>query len=88
MNRPQKYGRKAPVFAGTILALASCAWGNLSPMRALPGTASRFLCYMEKMETSGQQLTLWDRITYSLVLSGPNPQARPTPPPHVQQARL
>jgi len=80
MNRPQTFGRRTPVFAGTVLALASCMWGALPPVRALPGTAQRFYCYMNAMESSGQQLSVWDKITYSLVLAGPNPQARPKPP--------
>ena len=67
------------MLAGTVLALASFAWGTMPPVRALPQTAQRFICYMDAMEKSGQDLGLWDRITYSLVLAGPNPKV--TAPP-------
>lgn len=57
-----------------VLVLVLSGIGALSPLRALPGTAQRFVCYMSALDQSGQHLSLWDKVTYSLVLSGPNPK--------------
>lgn len=63
-----------------VLALVLSGLGALSPLRALPATAHRFVCYMSALDQSGQPLSLWDKVTYSLVLSGPNPkQQQPSP---------
>lgn len=60
------------------LALAATfAWSAPEPVRALPGTAQRFVGYLGSLEGAGQQkLSLWDRVTYSLVLAGGNPKRR------------
>ena len=59
---------------GSVLALVLLALPGISPVRALPVTAHRFICYMSAMSQSGQNLSLWDKVTYSLVLAGPNPK--------------
>jgi len=63
------------VVAVSVLALASFAWGTVGPVRALPSTAQRFFCYLDALGKSGQELTFWDRVTYSLVLAGERPKA-------------
>lgn len=66
--------------ASAALALTLIGLGAVSPIRALPVTATRFISYMNALDQAGQPLSLSDKITYSLVLSGPNPkQVRRSP---------
>jgi uncharacterized protein (DUF2236 family) len=58
------------------MAIASTGW--LAPVREVPATAHRFVCYMNAMERSGQKLNFWDRVTYGLALAGaPEKATRP-----------
>nr|WP_321470350.1 hypothetical protein [uncultured Paludibaculum sp.] len=74
------------MWAAAALALVSLGLGAIEPVRALPATAQRFCSYMQAIDHSGQNLGFWDRIIYSLILSGPNPR-QPRPPSAVR-ARL
>ncbi|WP_321470356.1 hypothetical protein [uncultured Paludibaculum sp.] len=74
MKRETQFGTGAPMATLAVLALILSGMGALSPLRALPATAHRFVCYMTALDQSGQHLSLWDKVTYSLVLSGPNPK--------------
>jgi len=51
------------------------------PVRRLPTTTHRFVCYFSELERHGKGLSLWDRLTISLVLAGteenPSEGARP-----------
>lgn len=40
------------------------------PVRRLPATTHKFVCYFSELEHSGRRLSLWDRIAISLVLAG------------------
>lgn len=60
--------------ASAVLALTLMGIAAVSPVRALPATAHRFISYMNALDQAGQSLSLSDKITYSLVLSGPNPK--------------
>ncbi len=78
VRRNKQFGKSTPVVASAALALTLLGLAAISPVRALPMTAHRFISYMNAIDKSGQTLSLSDKITYSLVLSGPNPkQARP-----------
>ncbi|MBN9659664.1 MAG: hypothetical protein J0H49_15885 [Acidobacteria bacterium] len=79
MSRPIQFGTSTPVLAGAVLVMVSLGLGAIEPVRALPATAQRFISYMHAIEESGQKLGFWDRVTYSLILSGPNPR-QPGPP--------
>ncbi|WP_321470354.1 hypothetical protein [uncultured Paludibaculum sp.] len=74
MSRKQQFGKSTPVVASAALALTLLGLAAISPVRALPSTAHRFISYMNAIDKSGQPMTLADKITYSLVLSGPNPK--------------
>jgi len=39
-------------------------------VRELPTTTQRFFCYFSSLKQSGRALSLWDRLTISLVLAG------------------
>ncbi|MGJ5819496.1 hypothetical protein [Paludibaculum fermentans] len=79
MSRPIQFGTSTPVLAGAVLVMVSLGLGAIEPVRALPATAQRFFSYMHAIDQSGQKLGFWDRVTYSLILSGPNPR-QPRPP--------
>ncbi|MGC4054919.1 MAG: hypothetical protein QM757_39255 [Paludibaculum sp.] len=81
MRRNKQFGKSTPVVASAALALTLLGLAAISPVRALPVTAHRFVSYMHAIDKSGQTMSLADKITYSLVLSGPNPkQVRPVRP--------
>lgn len=44
--------------------------GSVTPLRQVPATAHRFVCYYTAIQKSGQELSFWDRVTYGLVLAG------------------
>ncbi|GIU75545.1 MAG: hypothetical protein KatS3mg004_2632 [Bryobacteraceae bacterium] len=60
--------------AGWLLASAAAAlWlavASPEPVRELPTTTQRFFCYFSSLKQSGRALSLWDRLTISLVLAG------------------
>lgn len=58
----------------SLAAAATFAWSAPEPVRAVPGTVQRFVSYLSVLETGGQELSFWDRVTYSLVLAGGNPR--------------
>lgn len=63
--------------AASVLALLLAAAAP-GPVREVPQTAQRFVCYLQALDAGGQPMTFWDRVTYSLVLAGGNPKvARP-----------
>ena len=47
--------------------------GSVTPLRQVPGTAHRFVCYYTAIQNSGQNLSFWDRVTYGLLLAGTDP---------------
>ncbi len=56
-----------------LLSAAAALWLALAspePVRDLPATTHRFLCYFSGLKQSGRQLSLWDRLAISLVLAG------------------
>jgi hypothetical protein len=56
-----------------LLSAAAALWLTLAPpepVRELPTTTHRFLCYFSGLQKSGQPLSLWDRLAISLVLAG------------------
>lgn len=78
VRRNTQLGKSTPVVASAVLALTLLGLAAISPVRALPITAHRFVTYMHAIDKSGQTMSLADKITYSLILSGPNPkQVRP-----------
>lgn len=77
MNRKNQLGSISPALAGAALVLASLTWSAVPPVRALPSTAQRFVRCLDAIDKSGQKLSLWDKVTYSLVLAGmDNSQAK------------
>jgi hypothetical protein len=58
------------ILGASLVVLLSLAWGAPQPVRALPSTAHRFICYMNAIDGSGQKLGFWDKVTYSLALAG------------------
>ena len=52
---------------------------GFAPLRQVPATAARFVCYLGAMEQSGQQLGFWDRVTYGLVLAGSDDEKKGEP---------
>jgi hypothetical protein len=73
-RRIQIRGNK-PLLAAVALLAISFSWAAPQPVRAIPGTAQRFFCYLHAMDRSGQKLSFWDKVTYSLVLSSLNGSA-------------
>lgn len=86
VNRPNQFGLPAAAVAVAVLWMASLGLGAFRPVRAMPATAHRFFDYMRAIDQSGQNLGFWDKLTYSLILAGPNPR-RPAAPV-VARARL
>lgn len=58
----------------SVALAVAFAWGAPEPVRAVPGTAQRFVGYLSVLQAGGQDLSFWDRVTYSLVLAGGNPK--------------
>ena len=56
-----------------MTALLVAAAGSVTPLRRVPSTAQRFVCYYTAIQESGQQLSFWDRVTYGLLLAGTEP---------------
>jgi len=65
----------------TGLAVAALVGGSVgyAPLRQVPATAQRFVCYLDAMEQSGQELSFWDRVTYGLILAGSNEKKKGGP---------
>lgn len=59
--------------AATALVAVSA---GLAPLREVPQTAQRFVGYLHAMHRSGQDLSLWDRVTYGLLLAGSTEQKK------------
>lgn len=75
MKREAQPGRKKAKLLATLALAATFVWSAPAPVRALPATAQRFVNYLGSLEGAGQEkLSLWDRVTYSLVLAGGNPK--------------
>lgn len=56
-----------------LLSAAAAIWLALAPpdpVRELPTTTQRFLCYFSGLREAGQPLSFWDRLAISLVLAG------------------
>ena len=53
-----------------MMAALVATTGSVTPLRQVPSTAHRFVCYYSKIQQSGQQLSFWDRVTYGLILAG------------------
>lgn len=56
-----------------LLSAAAALWmfaAAPGPVRRLPSTTHKFVCYFAELEHSGKGLSLWDRLTISLVLAG------------------
>lgn len=86
VSRPNQFGIPTTLWVVAALLIASLGLGDIRPVRALPVTAQRFFAYMHAIDQSGQDLGFWDKLTYSLILSGPNPHQSSTRP--VARARL
>jgi len=65
----------------TGFAVAALVGGSVGfgPLRQVPATAQRFVCYLGAMEQSGQDLSFWDRVTYGLILAGSNDKKKGGP---------
>ncbi|MBL0160642.1 MAG: hypothetical protein IPP47_26700 [Bryobacterales bacterium] len=70
--------RRAIVAGCMVAALAAVPVG-FAPLRQVPVTAQRFVCYLDAMERSGQGLSFWDRVTYGLLLAGSQEQKKGGP---------
>lgn len=56
-----------------LLSAAAALWmfaAAPAPVRRLPSTTHKFVCYFSELERSGKGMSLWDRLTISLVLAG------------------
>ncbi len=56
-----------------LLSAAAALWmfaAAPAPVRRLPSTTHKFVCYFSELERSGRGMSLWDRLTISLVLAG------------------
>ncbi len=54
-----------------MLSVLVVVAGAPEPVRALPGTATRFVHYLSSVEAGGgKRMSMWDRVVYSLVLAG------------------
>lgn len=56
-----------------LLSAAAALWmfaAAPGPVRRLPSTTQKFVCYFSELERSGKGMSLWDRLTISLVLAG------------------
>jgi hypothetical protein len=56
-----------------LLSAALAMWmfaAAPGPVRRLPSTTHKFVCYFSELERNGKGLSLWDRLTISLVLAG------------------
>lgn len=56
-----------------LLSAAAALWmfaAAPAQVRRLPSTTQRFVCYFSELERHGKGLSLWDRLTISLVLAG------------------
>lgn len=56
-----------------LLSAAAALWmfaAAPGPVRRLPSTTHKFVCYFSELERNGKGLSLWDRLTISLVLAG------------------
>lgn len=76
MRTPDKPDRKA---GWSLLSAAAALWLALAappPVRELPSTTHRFVCYLAELNRAGRNLSLWDRLAISLVLAGNGPAAK------------
>jgi len=56
-----------------LLSAAAALWmfaAAPGPVRRLPSTTHKFVCYFSELERNGKGLSLLDRFTISLVLAG------------------
>jgi hypothetical protein len=56
-----------------LLSAAAALWmfaAAPGPVRRLPSTTHRFVCYFSELERTGSGLSVWDRLAISLVLAG------------------
>ncbi len=56
-----------------LLSAAAALWmfaAAPAPVRRLPSTTHKFVCYFTELERTQKGLSLWDRLTISLVLAG------------------
>ncbi len=56
-----------------LLSAAAALWifaAAPGPVRRLPSTTHKFVCYYSELERSGTGMSLWDRLTISLILAG------------------
>ncbi|MEJ5368802.1 MAG: hypothetical protein WHT08_10815 [Bryobacteraceae bacterium] len=56
-----------------LLSVAAALWmfaAAPAPVRRLPSTTHKFVCYFSELERTRKDLSLWDRLTISLVLAG------------------
>lgn len=56
-----------------LLSAAAALWmfaAAPGPVKRLPSTTHKFVCYFSELERSGKGMSLWDRLTISLVLAG------------------
>jgi|GEM_PF-2893490 len=62
-----------------LLSAAAALWLALAapqPVRELPSTTHRFVCYFAEVNRAGRNLSLWDRLAISLVLAGSEPATK------------
>lgn len=61
-----------------LLSAAAALWMfAAAPVRRLPSTTHKFVCYFTELERTQKGLSLWDRLTISLVLAGTESVERP-----------
>lgn len=56
-----------------LLSAAAALWmfaAAPGPVRRLPSTTHKFVCYFSELERSGKGMSFLDRLTISLVLAG------------------
>ncbi|MBI4891689.1 MAG: hypothetical protein HY821_13780 [Acidobacteria bacterium] len=74
MKSNSEAGRKRAKALLTAALAGLFLWGAPEPVRAVPGTAHRFVCNLAAVEAAGGKMSFWDRVTVSLVLAGGNPR--------------
>lgn len=67
-----------------LLSAAAALWifaAAPGPVRRLPSSTHKFVCYFSELERSGTGMSLWDRLTISLILAGAEDGRKKQPRP-------
>lgn len=79
MRTPRRAG-----FAAAAVLLLSAAGG---PLSGVPSQACHFFSYFQAASTAEQPLTLWERLTVSLLLAGHEAHGGKSPSPGAESCR-